>query len=193
MQAATPSPAILETILGRLAILFLTGAGGDLSAARQAAQQMLANYHPETEDELRLAAEIISFGFHALEALSQAAEPTMSLNQKLRLRGSAVSLSRESHKSQRKLDQLQNARRLGAESPSGTIPQPRPEPVRPKVDKALQLIADTREIMAQANTDSGELTWTQAYQKRQAAKRIAANLAKNRATVATPPAPVQAL
>src|ERR1700687_1457880 len=84
--ATTLLPAILDTVLGRLAILFLSGANGDLTAARQAAAQMLVSYPPETEDELRLAAEIISFSFHALEALSQAATPDMPLNKVLRLR-----------------------------------------------------------------------------------------------------------
>lgn len=181
----TLCPAILETILNRLAILFLAGAGGDLDAARHAAQQMLANYCPETENEFRLAAEIISFGFHALEALSQAADPTLSLNQKLRLRGSAVSLSRESHKSQQKLDQLQNARRAGAEA----LPAD-PEPARPKIDKAIELVTDTRDAMDHASKNAG-LTWTQAYQKRQAAKRIAANIAKNQATLSPPTTPAQ--
>jgi hypothetical protein len=111
--AATLPAALLNTILGRLALLFLSGAGGDLDAARDAATKMLAAYHPETEDELRLAAEIISFSLHALEALGQAADPDMSLNKILRLRSGAVSLSRESHKSQRKLDQLQKDRRAG--------------------------------------------------------------------------------
>jgi hypothetical protein len=60
------SAAILETVLIRLAALFLAGAGGDSTAARQAALQTLGAYHPETEDELRLAANVIGFGPHAL-------------------------------------------------------------------------------------------------------------------------------
>jgi hypothetical protein len=114
--------AVLDTILGRLDILFLTGAAGDLNSARHAARQMLSSYLPETEDELRLAAEIVGFSFHALEALGQAAGPDMPLTRILRLRGSAVSLSRESHKAQRRLDQLQNARRTGAPAKTETAP-----------------------------------------------------------------------
>jgi hypothetical protein len=102
--AKTLPDAILETVVIRLSALFLAGAAGDMTAARQAAAQMLSAYHPETEDELRLAANIISFSFQALEALGQAATPDMPLT--LRLRGSAVSLSRESHKAQRRLDKL---------------------------------------------------------------------------------------
>ena len=44
-------------------------------------KQMLAAYHPETPEQLHLAAEIISFSAHALEALAQAANPDLSLNQ----------------------------------------------------------------------------------------------------------------
>jgi hypothetical protein len=178
MSLATSLPAvILATILARLARLFLTGAGGDLNAARNAASQMLAAYHPETEDELSLAAEVISFAFHALDALSQAADPDMSLNQKLRLRGSAVSLSRESHKSQRKLDQLQKARRTGIATPAPKAQAPQPEPVQPKIDNPVQPIEITREAPPTAGKNKRQ-TWTQGYQKRQAAKRITENLKK---------------
>ena len=45
------SATILDTILSRLAALFLAGAQGDESAARLAAAQMLAAYNPESEDE----------------------------------------------------------------------------------------------------------------------------------------------
>ena len=109
VQLASLPGALLETILDRLAILFLTGAGGDLAAARHAAISMLMAHHPGSEDELTVAAEIISFGFHALDALGQCADPTLSVNQKLRLQGRAVSLSRESHKARHRLDQMKKA------------------------------------------------------------------------------------
>lgn len=180
MSLLTAFPtAILDTILGRLALLFLTGAAGDLVTARHAAAQMLAGYHPETENELRLAAEIISFSFHALEALSQAATPDIPLTKILRLRSSAVSLSRETHKSERRLDQLQNARRAGtpAQPDAQNIPQQAAEPGRPQIDKAITLIEATRQAIASTGK-----TWTQSYQQRQTAKRITKNLKKNQAT-----------
>src|SRR5579859_6058352 len=108
--------AFLDTILGRLALLFLPAAG-DTTKARSAAAEALADYHPETASELRLAANIVSFGLHALEALSQAADPDMPLTKVLRLRGSAVSLSRESHKAERRLQERQSARRAGEPEP----------------------------------------------------------------------------
>jgi hypothetical protein len=168
------STVLMDTVLSRLALLFLAAAQGDLMQARAAASQLLASYHPETEDELRLAAQIVSFSLHALEALSQATTRDMPLTRILRLRGSAVSLSRESHKAQRRLDQLQQARLTGTPAPQAAT-QP-----APKTEKALNLIAETRDILAET-APKGQ-TWTQAYQQRQRAKRISENLRKNQAT-----------
>jgi len=181
--AAVVNPAILDTILGQLALLFLAGAVGDLAVARDAARQMLAAHKVETPDELRLAAEIISFGFHALEALGQASNPDMSLTKILRLRGSAVSLSREAHKAQRKLDQLQRDRRAGAPAQPAEQEQPAPPPEatetsRPRIDKAIDLIAFTPYAIESAGKNDGK-SWTQGFQQRQVAKRIADNLKKN--------------
>ncbi len=134
---------------------------------------MLSAYNPETEDELRLAANVISFSFQALEALGQAATPDMPLTRTLRLRGSAVSLSRESHKAQRRLDKLQAARRAG--SPAKIQPEP-------KIEKALDLIGNTRTVTVAAKAQG--LTWTQAYEQRQRAARIAAGLKRAEARVA---------
>jgi hypothetical protein len=204
--AATLPTAILDTILGRLALLFLTGADGDRAAARDAARKMLAAYHPETENELRLAAEIVSFSFHALEALSQAATPDMPLTRVLRLRGSAVSLSRESHKSQRKLDQLQKDRRAGLQPQPAATAAPHPaaaEPARPQVDKAIALIEATRHAIATGAKDGK--AWgsfdnrafdnrafdKRAFDKSDAARRITENLRNNSAAHAAAQAAAQ--
>jgi hypothetical protein len=179
---ATLPAAILETVLIRLAALFLTGAAGDPTAARHAASLMLDAYHPETPDELRLAANIVIFSFQALEALSQAATPDMSLTRILRLRGSAVSLSRESAKAERRLGQLQKARQQPAQARQ---PEIQPEPVQPtpKTEKAAALIQDTAQIAAAAKVNNQ--TWTQAYQERQRQARIAASLKRAEARFAT--------
>jgi hypothetical protein len=181
--------AILETILARLATLFLIGASGDSIAARQAASHMLAAYRPETEDELRLAANIICFSFQALEALAQAAAPDLSLTRILRLRGGAVSLSRESAKAERRLGQLQKARQQPIQAPSAEI-QPEtspPEPAQPqsKIEKTLALIQDTADIAVAAKDKN--LTWTQAFEQRQRDTRIAASLERARIRVAAQP------
>ncbi len=183
--ASAITPAILDTVLGRLALLFLSGANGDLTTARHAAARMLAAYGAETEDELRLAAEIISFSFHALEALSQAATPDMPLNKILRLRGGAVSLSRESHKAERRLGQLQAASRAGMpieapEAAQAATAQPEPPPARPHIDNAIALVEATRDAIATGGRPAA-IPWTQASQKREAARRITENLKRNQA------------
>jgi hypothetical protein len=177
MSAILPA-AVLETILMRLAAIFLAGAKGDMTAAHQAAAQMLATYDPRTEEEARLAASIICFGFHALEALGQAAASDMPLTRVLRLRGSAVSLNREASKAQRRLDEIQQARREARPI------QPEPQPVQPepKIEKALNLIDETRTIASAAEAKG--LTWTQAYAERQRDQRIAASLKRAEARVA---------
>jgi len=175
----TINTAILDTVLGHLAILFLAGAEGAMPKARHAASQTIAAYNPLTLDELILASEIISFSFHALEALAQAAAPEIPLGRILRLRGSAVSLSREAHKAQRKLDQLQRTRQpeaqpqpaeafpesvsLQPDPPARTEPEVRvePEPVPPVI----------------ARDDRG--SWSQSHQKRQLAQRMTENLKRN--------------
>jgi hypothetical protein len=111
-MSPTISPVILDTTISQIAPLFLTGAKGDMPAVRDAARAILADYHPVTNEELSLAADIVHNRFRAMEVLAAATEPGLSLNKILRLRGSAVSLSREAHKSQRKLDQLQRARHV---------------------------------------------------------------------------------
>jgi hypothetical protein len=175
---ATIAKAIVETLIGRLAPLFLAAAGADIQAAQEAARQMLAAYHAETPDELSLAAEIISLQFHALEALSDAADPDLSLNRKLRLRGSAVSLSRESHKAQRKLDQLQRARRAGTQPQPANAGAPAPTP---PVQKAITVVETAREA---SNTKPKAETWSQSLQKRMTANRLAKKAQKQQARLA---------
>jgi hypothetical protein len=181
---ATIAPATLETVIGGLALLFLTGAGGDMIAAHFAASQMLAAYHAETPDELGLAAEIVSLQLHTLQALSYASDRELSLNKILRLRGGAVSLSRESHKARRKLDQLQGARRAGvavqlAEVAPDAV-QPQPAPAKPGIDDAFGLIEAAREVIQTVQKTGGK-NWSQSLQKRMTAKRIVENLRKKQA------------
>lgn len=174
------TPAILDTVLGHLAPHFLPSTGNDLPIAREAAGHLLAAYNVATDEELRLAAEVVSFGFHALEALSEAAAPDLALAKKLRLRGSAVSLSREAHKAQRKLDQLQRARLTPPEVQAGP-PEPSATPDGPATKQALGLIAFAREAIEASAKPGGVQGWTLSRQQRRAAERIAANLRRNKA------------
>jgi hypothetical protein len=176
--------ATLETVIGGLALLFLTGACGDMIAAHYAASQMLAAYNAETPDELGLAAEIVSLQMHTLKALSDSSDPELSLNKILRLRGGAVSLSRESHKARRKLEQLQRARHAGTMAQPAEVPseaaQPQPAPVQPKIDDAHALIEVAREAIQTARETGGK-TWSQSFQKRETTKRIVENLKRKQA------------
>jgi len=182
--APTLPTVIVETVLTRLHTLFLTGAAGDPVAARHAAVHMLAAYHPETTDELRLAANIIAFSFQALEALAQAATPGMSLTRILRLRGGAVTLDRESAKAERRLAQLQAARQDAIpDRPTESQPEPEPEPQSElRIQNAVALIQDTADVAASA--EANNLTWNQAYDQRQREPRIAASLQRAEARTA---------
>jgi hypothetical protein len=166
--AKTLPTAILDTILSYLTTLFLPGTAGDFTAARRAAGQMLAAYQPQTEDELRLAAAIVSFSLQALDSLSQAASPDLPLTKILRLRGSAVSLSRESDKAQRRLEHLQQTHR-------------QTEAIRPEATQTEATRPEAEPPLAPA---SAKLTWTQAYEQRQRDQRIAASLKRAEARVA---------
>jgi hypothetical protein len=166
--AKTLPTAILDTILSYLTTLFLPGTAGDFTAARRAAGQMLAAYQPRTEDELRLAAAIVSFSLQALDSLSQAASPDLPLTKILRLRGSAVSLSRESDKAQRRLEHLQQTHR-------------QTEAIRPEATQTEATRPEAEPPLAPA---SAKLTWTQAYEQRQRDQRIAASLKRAEARVA---------
>ena len=166
MSLSTILPAAaLETIVINLAALFLSGANGDMDVARDAARQMLAAYNPETEDELRFASNLIGFSFHSIIALGQAAATDMSLNQAMRLRGGAISLCRASEKAERRLRDLQKARRENA-APAPAEHTAVPEPV---VEKAVALGAETGKVAAVAKAEG--LTWSQAYEKRQRDQR----------------------
>ena len=60
--SAIITPAVLDKVLGSLALLFLAATGGDLIAARHSASRLLACYDVGTEEELRLAAESSASG-----------------------------------------------------------------------------------------------------------------------------------
>ena len=210
-QPTATNTAILDTVLGHLARHFLVATNGDLAAARDAAGCLLAAYDTGTDAELELAADIVSFSFHALEALSDSAAPDLSLNQKLRLRAGAVNLSREGHKARRKLDQLMSARadapQAAANKPQAATDAPQaaaelapeaaaaPPPLSPEPAAGHEIPA-AREIAAsspaanppsiqpplQTPQDSGRgLPWTRSARQRQAARIITENLRRNAA------------
>jgi hypothetical protein len=158
---STILPALMDTVLGHIAVLFLGAANGNTPLARATAAQMLAAYDPKTPDELCLAAQIICFNLQALDALSQAANPDNSLNNVLRLRSSAVSLSRQAEAAERRLAHLRNGR------------APQPEAASEPAEVASPKSAETSPATIPAATKN--------HQKLQAARRIAEIFKKNQA------------
>ena len=172
MSVADLPEALLKTILHQIAILLLDGAGGNMEAAWSAAASTLRAYDPQTEQELRLAARVLSFSLQACEALAQAADPAMPLTRILRLRTGAVSLSREAEKAERRLEQLRAA-------PLHSIakdPEPLPEPASPPIEKPVAQIEDNRKVAAYAQANG--LTWTQALKQRRREQRLAERRSK---------------
>jgi hypothetical protein len=163
-QPATITAAFLDKLLTLLAPLFLTATGGNVEAARDAVRSTLASYHARTDTELRLIALIIAFGFGALDALGKAAGPDLSLNQVMRLRSNATSLSRAGHQNQAVLDKL---RQQGSAEPA---PDPEPaEPDLPATAETEDLISFARSVMQAATRPAAALS----RQQRRAAERAA--------------------
>lgn len=199
------APAILETVLSRLAVLFLAAAGGDLIAARIAARQMLDSYSVQTPNELCLAAEIISFSLHAVATLSSASDPVLPPNTVARLCNCAARLSRQGCAAERKLDQLKRARQpkaqpraplpdadTGAVAPSSSEASPAAAPAPPSAAPpsaaAASDLVETARAVLQAVAKGNAPTWSKSFQKRQAAKRIAENLKRNQSKHQVPAA-----
>jgi hypothetical protein len=168
LPATILDPVIVDTVLGRLALLFLRPTDNDILAARTSAGRMVAAYKPATEEEFSLAADVVGFRFHALNALSQASASDLSLNKQMRLRGNAASLNREAHRSQRKLDQVQRDRCASAA-------RERAEAAATMDGAANGKAPDTTVPSSEPAVAGKPLasTWTKFYQDRQRAKRLA--------------------
>ena len=177
--------ALLDTVLDRLAPLL--SAAANPASAREAIREMLAGYRPENANELALAAEIITLQLHTLEALGHAANPELSLNKIVRLRGSAVSLSREQHKAHRKLDQLQRARHAGIQPEQAEAPKP-----SPKIEKAIAVVAAERPAPLSVPNAAVKFPPLGSFDKLEAARRITENLKRKQAEHASQIAKINA-
>lgn len=120
LNPATFTAAVLDRILALLAPLFLAAVGGNAAAARDAANALLASYEPRTNRDLRFAALAIAFSFGALDALSRSADPDLTLNQVLRLRGNANALNRAAQQHETRLDKR-------AQQPEVAVPEEIPD------------------------------------------------------------------
>jgi hypothetical protein len=178
---------VLDTALARLAVLFVATAAGNPAIAKEAARRTLAAYNVWTEEELCLAAQIISLRFHILEVLAQAVGPESAPNRTLHLRGSAVSLSREAHKAQRKLDQLQSARRLETrpqQEPVEEIAAPQTEGSPEIGQEVARTHGEAEHLAKKLKARDGGRRWSKAYHKRELAKRMAEQVKLNQANYA---------
>jgi hypothetical protein len=158
------APAFIEEMVAYLLHLFIRGAGGDEAAARHAVLSTLAAHDVANEEEMRLAAEIVSFSFTALEALAKAMDPDLPLNAKLRLRGNANAAHRSGHQCQRTLDKLRKERRLSAEPsrPQAAVTvdadatQNVPTPSAPRMDLSRQQRRELERKAAKAQRKAAE-------------------------------------
>ena len=174
LLASIPT-AIVETILLHLASLFLAGANGDADEARRAALHMLTGFNPRNEQELCLAADIISFDLHALEALRQSDEADMLITRVMRLRSGAVSLNREAHRARQEFRTLQRAT---PEAAPATTEEPQAiTPGRIRAEAAVELVEEARKMVETAGKSAqqgryGGMTYSQALAKRATAQRM---------------------
>ena len=170
------SPTILNASINPIVPLFLIDAQGDEQAARQAVTDLLTDYHPQTNEELTLATEIIHFRLLARDNLRRSHDPELPLTKVLRLRGSAVSLSREANNAQRKLDKLQALRATAAPE---AAPEPETNPPTPAERVALQVARDI--INGKKPSKYGGQSYAQQLSKQAMLLTMKENAARNAA------------
>ncbi|MFL5286296.1 MAG: hypothetical protein ACJ8AW_36305 [Rhodopila sp.] len=104
----TVSTAILDLILGALLPLLLPAMS---RLRRDIALELLAAHGPQTTKELRFPAEAIAYSLRGLELLGQSNAAGASLDQRITAVTWACRLDRAGHQAQKRLDELQRARR----------------------------------------------------------------------------------
>jgi hypothetical protein len=116
-------PQALPTVLLQpLAALLREASCGDIKTAWENATAAIRLYAPKTETELRFAVRTLMFDIQANQAAAQAAAQTgdvaAPLNQPIRARSSAISMTRKAGKAERRLNECRAARlaALAAES-----------------------------------------------------------------------------
>jgi hypothetical protein len=121
----------VELVIGVITRLIIRAFGSSDEAAQNLAMHMLLEYQPETVRELRVAAEAICLGMDSLAAMSESATLGITPAQLTAARRWSCSLSRAGALTQRRLDELQRARRAGlpeqVETPVATKANPAPK------------------------------------------------------------------
>ena len=171
------SPAILTACLNQLTPLLQQTANCDKTAARDAISALLADYQPQTNQELTLAADILQFNFLAADNLKRSFDPELPLTNILRLRSGAVSLSREAFKARRQLDKLQAARTAAVPEPAKQLDH------APPTQAELNAIQVARDIMKGKKPHKaspyGGNNYAEQLRKRAMAETIRDNSARN--------------
>jgi hypothetical protein len=104
----------------------------DLAIARGEILETLASYGARTRAELLSAAQIIAFGFSALDTLAEAKTAEMSLSMRLRYKGCANNLNRSGQKTEQIL-----AKRQASDVPEQPGADPYDDLPDPQFEEAL--------------------------------------------------------
>ncbi|MBS0642195.1 MAG: hypothetical protein JSS43_20200, partial [Proteobacteria bacterium] len=147
MSAFPPniSPVVICTVLDVLLPLFLRYAG-TREAASHVVMDLLIEQAPQTNEELGLAAEIISFRYKALGLIRDSEHPDTPLAAVLQLSKTASALRRNEAAAQRKLDALRRARL----APAPAAPEAQAEPSQPSPAPRVAAAASTERLQPQA-------------------------------------------
>ena len=162
---------LLKTLLRPLMGLLFEVSDEDPKAAFENALEAISVFNPHTPVELRLAVRVCIFNILGNQACAQAGMQDLPVDRSIRLHQGAITLVREADKAEARLEKLQTMRAEGQK-------QPEPEEVEeltatesPKVEKAMDLLDETKAIAGQAAILG--VTWPQAYKQRKLEKQLA--------------------
>ncbi len=112
---------VFDTILGFLLPFFLTGAAGNVDAAKAAVRQLIEAYNASTATELDLVGRIIGFSVAAMDNLRLSMTQGLSDTRILRYRCNAVTLSRASDQARKLLEATQAQRPTAQRTPRPSV------------------------------------------------------------------------
>ncbi|WP_158929882.1 hypothetical protein [Acidisphaera sp. S103] len=105
-----PTTGLLTTVvISALAPVFFGAAGGDISLARMAAQEVIDEHHARNRVDLLAVGQIVANGLAALGSLGQSMNDEIALPMAPRLRNNAISLNRMVEHNRRVRKQNQDA------------------------------------------------------------------------------------
>jgi len=140
MSRLTDLPeAALQFVISVLLPLILPRNGGDPTAARSLALDLLEDHQPRSVRELRLAGEAVAFSLKSLTALAESAEPNLAAEKQEAAMKWACALSRSGNLAQRRLDQLQGPRKPTRQpdvTPDTTTPPSEPAQIAAPPDQS---------------------------------------------------------